>query len=108
MGPTIRAMRWWPNSVQLLRHSHSRSIEFGELKEPGVDPGRKIVSLLSRLGLGDFMKKASEINYAKLLGFESIGDLISGDIDFKDEAVAAKLGAKIGIDVQTPSETPKE
>jgi hypothetical protein len=54
------------------------------------------------------MKKASEINYAKLLGFESIGDLISGDIDFKDEAVAAKLGAKIGIDVQTPSETPKE
>ena len=57
--------------------------------------------MLSRLGLGDFMKKASEINYAKLLGFESIGDLISGDIDFKDEAVAAKLGAKIGIDVQT-------
>ena len=54
------------------------------------------------------MKKASEINYAKLLGFESIGELISGDIDFKEEAVAAKLGAKIGIDVQTPSETPKE
>jgi hypothetical protein len=44
------------------------------------------------------MKKASEINYSKLLGFESVGDLISGDIDFQDEAVAAKLGAKIGVD----------
>jgi hypothetical protein len=44
------------------------------------------------------MKKASEINYAKLLGFESVGDLISGDIDFQDEAVAAKLGAKVGTD----------
>ena len=44
------------------------------------------------------MKKAIEINYSKLLGFESVGDLISGNIDFQDEAVAAKLGAKIGAD----------
>jgi hypothetical protein len=44
------------------------------------------------------MKKASEINYSKLLGFEGIGDLISGSVDFRDEAVAAKLGAKVGAD----------
>ena len=60
--------------------------------------------------MGDFMKKTSEINYSKLLGFEGIGDLISGDIDFKDEAVAAKLGAKVGADPDNPApvEAPKE
>jgi hypothetical protein len=31
------------------------------------------------------MKKLSEIDYSKLLGFESIGGLVSGDIDFQDE-----------------------
>jgi hypothetical protein len=56
------------------------------------------------------MKKASEINYSKLLGFESVGDLISGNIDFQDEAVAAKLGAKVGNDPSPlePFEAPKE
>jgi hypothetical protein len=56
------------------------------------------------------MKKASEINYSKLLGFESVGDLISGDIDFQDDALAAKLGAKIGNDPTPldPFEAPKE
>jgi hypothetical protein len=44
------------------------------------------------------MKKVSEINYSKLLGFESIGDQIIGSVDFQDERVAAKLGAKIGAD----------
>ena len=48
------------------------------------------------------MKKLSEIDYSKLLGFESIGGLVSGDIDFQDEAVAAKLGAKVGNDPAPP------
>ena len=48
------------------------------------------------------MKKVSEIDYSKLLGFESIGGLVSGDIDFQDEAVAAKLGAKVGNDPAPP------
>jgi hypothetical protein len=49
----------------------------------------------------------TKIDYSKLLGFESIGDLISGNVDFQDEALAAKLGAKVGIDVP-PNEAPKE
>jgi len=48
--------------------------------------------------MGDFMKKISEINYSKLLGFEGLGELISGSVDFQDDAVAAKLGAKVGLD----------
>jgi hypothetical protein len=49
------------------------------------------------------MKKTNEINYSKLLGFGSVGDLISGSVDFQDEALAAKLGAKVGADPQPPS-----
>jgi hypothetical protein len=44
------------------------------------------------------MKKSNEIDYSKLLGFESVGEQISGSVDFQDETVAAKLGAKVGID----------
>ncbi len=47
------------------------------------------------------MKKASEIDYSKLLGFEAIGDEIVGNVDFQDERVAAKLGAKVGVDPVT-------
>jgi hypothetical protein len=43
------------------------------------------------------MKKSNEIDYSKLLGFESVGEQISGSVDFQ-ETVAAKLGAKVGID----------
>jgi hypothetical protein len=52
----------------------------------------------------------AKIDYSKLLGFESIGDLISGGVDFQDEALAAKLGAKVGNDPTpgAPAETPKE
>ena len=35
--------------------------------------------------LGGFMKKVSEIDYSKLLGFEAIGDEIVGNVDFQDE-----------------------
>jgi hypothetical protein len=53
--------------------------------------------------MGDSLKKTSEINYSKLLGFETIDGLISGDLDFQDEAVAAKLGAKVGLDPGPPA-----
>ncbi len=39
------------------------------------------------------MKTTNKIDYSKLLGFESVGDLISGSVDFQDDAVC-KLGAK--------------
>jgi hypothetical protein len=49
------------------------------------------------------MKTANKIDYSKLLGFESVGNLISGSVDFQDDALAAKLGAKVGNDPQPPS-----
>ena len=52
--------------------------------------------------LRGFMKKVSEIDYSKLLGFEAIGDEIAGNVDFQDERVAAKLGAKVGADPVNP------
>jgi hypothetical protein len=48
------------------------------------------------------MKASHKIDYAKLLGFESIGEQICGSIDFQDETVAAKLGAKVGADPANP------
>lgn len=39
------------------------------------------------------------IDLANLLGFDTIGSELSGKVDFKDEAVSAKLGAKVGVEV---------
>jgi hypothetical protein len=52
----------------------------------------------------------NKIDYCKLLGFESVDGLISAVVDFQDEAVAAKLGAKVGIDVPPTErfEAPKD
>jgi hypothetical protein len=37
------------------------------------------------------MKKTNEIDYSKLLGFGTVGDLISGSVDFQDEMLGAKV-----------------
>jgi hypothetical protein len=42
------------------------------------------------------MQKLDRIDYAKLLGFASVSDRISGSVDFQDETIGAKLGAKVG------------
>ena len=91
----------------LLRHGHSGSIVLGT-SELRVDRDRKVADLIGQATeqLGGFMKKVSEIDYSKLLGFGSIGGFVSGDIDFQDEAVAAKLGAKVGIDPPPPPVAP--
>lgn len=36
------------------------------------------------------------IDYARLLGFASVSDRLSGSVDFRDENLGAKLGAKVG------------
>jgi hypothetical protein len=38
----------------------------------------------------------NKIDYAKLLGFAAVSDQLSGDVDFQDETISAKLGAKAG------------
>ena len=45
---------------------------------------------------------SNKIDYSKLLGFESVEASISGSVDFQDDALAAKLGAKVGNDPVLP------
>ena len=44
------------------------------------------------------MTKARDIDFARLLGFETLGDRISDGIDFREESIANKLGAKVGTE----------
>ena len=44
------------------------------------------------------MRKAKNIDFAKLLGFGLVSDEIAGSADFRDEAIDAKLGAKVGFE----------
>lgn len=39
-----------------------------------------------------------QIDFAKLLGFETLNGRIAGDPDFKDDTFAARLGAKVGTE----------
>jgi hypothetical protein len=42
------------------------------------------------------MRQSDEINFSKLLGFDALVEELSGGVDFQDETIAAKLGAKVG------------
>ncbi len=42
------------------------------------------------------MREVQKIDYAKLLGFATVSDEIAGEVDFQDETIGAKLGAKVG------------
>ena len=43
------------------------------------------------------MEKSDTIDFAKLLGFDTVTRDPSGDLDFQDETLGAKLGAKVGV-----------
>lgn len=51
------------------------------------------------------MQKQSKIEFGKLLGFDSVSDRISGDVDFQDDTLGARLGAKVGLEPAEPSVT---
>ena len=42
--------------------------------------------------------KSERIDFAKLLGFDAVSDQLSGGVDFQDETLNAKLGAKVGVE----------
>ena len=42
------------------------------------------------------MQKTEKIDLTKLLGFETVAREASDDVDFQDETLGAKLGAKVG------------
>ena len=48
------------------------------------------------------MKRHDDIDFSKLLGFDAVNDQISGSVDFQDETIGAKLGAKVGIEPRMP------
>jgi hypothetical protein len=54
------------------------------------------------------MQKPHKIDYAKLLGFDALSDQISGSVDFQDENIEAKLGAKVGTEAWAVCELPSE
>jgi hypothetical protein len=39
-----------------------------------------------------------KIDYSKLLGFEGVSDQLSGSVNFQDDTINAKLGAKVGVE----------
>lgn len=48
------------------------------------------------------MEKTSKIEFAKLLGFAAVSERISGIVDFSDETISARLGAKVGDEAAGP------
>jgi hypothetical protein len=44
------------------------------------------------------MGKTKEIDFAKLIGFAAVSDHLSDGIDFRDEIIGDKLGAKVGAE----------
>jgi hypothetical protein len=55
------------------------------------------------------MKAQDTIDYAKLLGFAMVSDLVGHEIDLQDDTVGDKLGAKIGGEAtDVPAEPAKQ
>ncbi len=46
----------------------------------------------------------SKIDYAKLLGFDAVSNQLSEGVDFQDDTISAKLGAKVGVETDEPVE----
>ena len=46
--------------------------------------------------------KNSTLDFTKLLGFDSVADQLSDGVDFQDETIGAKLGAKVGAEPVEP------
>lgn len=49
------------------------------------------------------MMDIKAIDFARLLGFATVSDAISEGFDFLNEAVGARLGAKVGAIEQGPA-----
>lgn len=44
------------------------------------------------------MPETNALDFAKLLGVEAVSDETSGPVNFRDDALEAKLGAKVGAE----------
>ncbi len=52
------------------------------------------------------MAMTDRIDFTKLLGFRTVSEQSAQGIDFKDETVAARLGAKVGEPNGVPQRMP--
>jgi hypothetical protein len=49
------------------------------------------------------MEKSDRVDFGRLLGFDTVCDELSGSVDFQNEVIGARLGAKVGPpEIQTP------
>ena len=49
----------------------------------------------------------TKLDFSKLLGFASVSEEVTNALDFQDDTMGAKLGAKIGMEVLNPSRKAK-
>jgi hypothetical protein len=50
------------------------------------------------------MQKSDSIDFAKLFGFQTITDELANELDFQNETLGDKLGAKVGLEpIGSPS-----
>ena len=42
------------------------------------------------------MRKTKTLDFARLLGFDTVSDQISGSLDFREGTIGDKLGARVG------------
>lgn len=49
------------------------------------------------------MQGPNKIDFGKLLGFDTVGDQIAGNLDLQDATFGAKLGAKVGEEENSPT-----
>ena len=54
------------------------------------------------------MQRTKKMDFAKLLGFQAVGDEVSGGVDFQDDVIDAKLGAKVGAEAWVACEDSSE
>ncbi len=52
------------------------------------------------------MNKPDRIDFSKLLGFDAVSDRIAGSVDFQDETISARLGAKVGTEQMVACDLP--
>jgi hypothetical protein len=46
----------------------------------------------------DKTRNADKIDFTKLLGFEGVSEQLSNGVDFQNETMDAKLGARVGAE----------
>ena len=84
-------------SVKIALGRRVRSAPFTWMLAPGQQPQPLENDSLTALTPGNRkMQKPEKVDLTKLLGFETVTNEPTDDIDFQDETLSAKLGAKVG------------